>query len=135
MTLLDRRKSTLNALEQVHSCYLQLVLLKHHEHDAFESDDFEYLYELSENERVLVEDINSLMKYVVPDLLYLRNDSRVRYLMSEIDVLHESVIGDTIEVKKTLEGKMHLTLNRLRNLHTYSGYSSNAAPRIVNIRA
>jgi len=133
--LLDRRKSTLNTLEQVRSCYLQLVLLKNYEHDAFESDDFEYLYELSENERILVEDINSLMKYVVPDLLYLRNDSRVRCLMSEIGVLHESIIGDTIEIKKSLEGSIRLTLGRLRNLHTYSGYSSHSAPRIVNIRA
>ncbi len=133
--MLDRRKSTLSTLEQVRSCYLQLVLLKHHERDAFEEDDFEYLYELSENERIFVEDINSLMKCVVPDLLYLRNDSRVRCLMSELDVLHESVIGESIQIRKGLEGSMQKTLGQIRHLGTYSGYSSRSIPRVINIRA
>ncbi len=133
--MLDRKESTLGALERVKSCYLQLSLLKHHERDAFECGDFECLYELSENERILVDDINSLMKYAVPDLLYLRNDRRVRRMMSEIDALHESVIGENIEIKKGLEGGMHKTLGRIRHLHTYTSHSSRSIPRVVNLRA
>jgi hypothetical protein len=133
--LLDRKKNTLNTLEQVKSCYLQLVLLKHHERDAFDTDDFEYLYELSENERVLVEDINSLMKYVVPDLLYLRDDRSIRYIMSEIDELHESVIEGNIEMRSGLKMHMQETLTRLRQIDTYTDYSTRSIPRVINIRA
>jgi len=133
--LLDRKKNTISTLERVKSCYLQLVLLKHHEREAFETSDFEYLYELSENERILVDDINSLMKYAVPDLLYLRNDDRVPRMMPAIDSLHESVIGENIETKNGLEGSMHRTLNRIQHLRTYTGNSSNSIPRVVNLRA
>jgi len=133
--LLDKRESVIDTLETIENSYLQLVLLKQHEKEACEKGDYEYLYELSENERMIIENITGFMKYIVPDLLFLRRDSIVKKKLSEVDRLHATVISDSLKMRDGLEEHIARIKQKIKNLDGSPKSSLKAVPHIVNIRA
>jgi hypothetical protein len=133
--LLDKREKVLENLESIKKFYLKLILIKHFQQDASENARYDNLHELTENERLIIEDINGTMKYIVPDLLVLKDDLLVKELVDEIDRLQLSVIKRSMGLRLTLEEKIHITKKRLENLIMYNKSQQYTAPRIVNIRA
>ncbi len=133
--MLDKKEKILENLESIKKFYLKLILIKHFQQDASDSARYENLHELTENERLIIEDINGTMKYIVPDLLILKDDLLVKEKVSEIDSMQMSVIQRSMGLKKTLEEKMNTTKKRLENLVMYNNSPRYSAPQIVNIRA
>ncbi|HEB31565.1 MAG TPA: hypothetical protein ENI15_11930 [Spirochaetes bacterium] len=133
--MLGKKEKVLENLESIKKFYLKLILVKHFQQDASNNARYENLHELTENERLIIEDINGTMKYIVPDLLILKNDLMVKEKVSEIDSLLMSVIQRSMGLRKTLEEKMNTTKKRLENLVMYNSSPRYSAPRIVNIRA
>ncbi len=74
--MLDKKEKVLENLESIKKYYLKLILIKHFQQDASDSARYENLHELTENERLIIEDINGTMKYIVPDLLILKYSPR-----------------------------------------------------------
>jgi hypothetical protein len=133
--LLDRKTVVLENLDTMKRSYMKLTLLKEREREAQEGDDYEFLYELSENERVLIEGINDCLKCIVPDLLALREDETIRTLLAEIDELHGIVISESIRIRRDLRRSMVETEEKLRSLKVFPGSSHTPPPHILNIRA
>ena len=133
--LLDRKTVVLENLDTMKRSYMKLTLLKEREREAQEGDDYEFLYELSENERVLIEGINDCLKCIVPDLLALREDEAIRTLLAEIDELHGIVISESIRIRRDLRRSMVETEEKLRSLKVFPGSSHTPPPHILNIRA
>jgi hypothetical protein len=133
--LLDRKTVVLENLDTMKRSYVKLTLLKEREREAQEGDDYEFLYELSENERVLIEGINDCLKCIVPDLLALREDETIRTLLAEIDELHGIVISESIRIRRDLRRSMVETEEKLRSLRVFPGSSHTPPPHILNIRA
>jgi hypothetical protein len=133
--LLDKKGDLLNSLDSIKKSYLNLIILKQLEKEACTSSDYETLHELSEHERVIIEDINEIMKYIVPDLVRYRGDSVVRKWMLEIDRLKTSVIQKSLALRENLEHLMQLTRKNLDSLRVFTPISSNPIPCIVNLRA
>lgn len=133
--MLDKKGDLLNSLDSIKKSYLNLIILKQLEKEACTSSDYETLHELSEHERVIIEDINGIMKYIVPDLVRYRSDSVVRKWMLEIDRLKTSVIQKSLALRENLEHLMQLTGKNLDNLRVFTPISSNPIPCIVNLRA
>jgi hypothetical protein len=133
--LLDKKGDLLNSLDSIKKSYLNLIILKQLEKEACTISDYETLHELSEHERVIIEDINEIMKYIVPDLVRYRGDSVVRKWMLEIDRLKTSVIQKSLALRENLEHLMQLTRKNLDNLRVFTPISSNPIPCIVNLRA
>lgn len=138
-TLPDKKEALLDVLGSVHTCYLQLTLLKEHEQDALEQGSCETLYELSVNERTVVDEINDLMKYVVPDLVYMKRDPDISRKLREIDLLQERVIQSSIDLRQNLAGRARATGKRLENIRRTPGSTpggvSPATPAVLNLRA
>ena len=133
--MLDKKEKVLENLESIKKFYLKLILIKHFQQDASDNARYENLHELTENERLIIEDINGTMKYIVPELLSLKDDLLVKEKVSEIDNLQMSVIQRSMGLRKTLEKKMNTTKIRLENLVMYNKSPQYSAPLIVNIRA
>ncbi len=133
--MLDKKSDLLNNLDSIKKSYLNLIILKQLEKEACTSSDYETLHELSENERIIIEDINGIMKYIVPDLVRYRGDSGVRKRMLEIDRLQTSVIQKSLTLRENLEHMIQLTRKNLDNLRVFTPTSSNPIPCIVNLRA
>ena len=133
--MLDKKEKVLENLESIKKFYLKLILIKHFQQDASDNARYENLHELTENERLIIEDINGTMKYIVPELLSLKDDLHVKEKVSEIDNLQMSVIQRSMGLRKTLEKKMNTTKIRLENLVMYNKSPQYSAPLIVNIRA
>ena len=133
--LLDRKTVVLENLDTMKRSYVKLTLLKEREREAQEGDDYEFLYELSENERVLIEGINDCLKCIVPDLLALREDEAIRTLLAEIDELHGIVISESIKIRRDLRRSMVETEEKIRSLRVFPGSSRTPPPHILNIRA
>ena len=133
--MLDKKEKVLENLESIKKYYLKLILIKHFQQDASDNARYENLHELTENERLIIEDINGTMKYIVPELLSLKDDLVVKEKVSEIDSLQISVIQRSMGLRKTLEEKMNNTKKRLENLVLYNKSPRYSAPQIVNIRA
>jgi hypothetical protein len=133
--LLDRKTVVLENLDTMKRSYVKLTLLKEREREAQEGDDYEFLYELSENERVLIEGINDCLRCIVPDLLALREDETIRTLLAEIDELHGIVISESIRIRRDLRRSMVETEEKLRSLRVFPGSSHTPPPHILNIRA
>ena len=133
--MLDKKHKVLENLELIKKFYLKLILIKHFQQDASDNARYDNLHELTENERLIIEDINGTMKYIVPDLLTLKNDLLVKEMVTEIDHLQVSVIKRSMGLRMTLEEKINTTKKRLENLITYSKSPQYSAPQIVNIRA
>ena len=133
--LLDNKTRVIENLDIIKRSYVKLTLLKEHERDAQEGDNYEFLYELSENERILIESINECLKYIVPDLLSLRNDRTVRALLDEINELHETVISESISIRKDLKKSISKTEEKLKGMKIFPQSSSPPPPYILNIRA
>lgn len=132
--LLDKRNSVLENLDSIRSSYLKLVLLKQHELEAFVEGEYECLYELAEHERLLVDDITGLMKYIVPDLLYLRQDATVQARMFEIDQLQESVLSEALKIRHLLEEGIAGKRKIIDNIRLFPRNTS-SLPHIISIRA
>jgi hypothetical protein len=136
--LKDRKKALLEVLESIRRCYFQLKMLKEYEQSACSEGDYRYLYELSTNERAVVDEIAELMKFVVPDLVYMKREPDIRKVLDQIDMLQEQVIRDTIDVKKNLSTGINLNRKKLQNLQRLPGAAPTmmpSLPTVVNIRA
>ena len=133
--LLDRKTRVLENLDTIKRSYLKLTLLKDRELEAQEESNYEFLYELSENERILIEGINDCLKCIVPDLLVLREDGTIRALLAEIDELHGTVISDSIRIRQDLRQSMTDAEEKLRGLRVFPKSSLTPSPHILNIRA
>ena len=133
--LQDNKKRLIRNLETIKASYMQLVMMKSGEREAFEHGNYEFLYELSENERLVIGDINELMKFVVPDLISLREDPDVSEKMREIDGFQESVIQDSLTIRGLIEERADTARRTLDNLKSTVSSSNHALPRIVNLRA
>jgi hypothetical protein len=131
--LLDRRQRVLDTLQSIKSCYVKLMLLKSYEIDACAEGNYEYLYELAGQERALVEDINTYMKFIVPDLVYFKRESEIGAVLSEIDVMHEKVIRDSIDIRQNLSTCITLTRKKLDNLNVVT--VPVPRPSAIDIRA
>jgi len=133
--LLDKREMTLENLDYIKKAYLKLIILKHLQQDACEGAFFENLYEFTENERLIIEDINGIMKYIVPDLVILKGDPGIREKVSEIDRLQTSIIQRSLGLRKNLSNRIIRTKKSLENLKRFSVSSLYSIPSIVNMRA
>lgn len=133
--MLDKREKVLENLELIKKSYVQLVLFKQLEQECYEKDDYASLYEFSENERVVIDDINTIMRYIVPDLVYLKDDCEVSKKLSEIDHYQSHVIRECIKLRGELELGIHQTRKKLENLSGLSRGSRLSVPHIVNLRA
>lgn len=133
--MLDRRQKVLSTLRSIKDFYMKLTLLKAYESDACADDNYDYLYELTAQERALVEDIHSFKKFVVPDLVYYKREPEIGSLLAEIEVLHEKVLRDTIDIRQNLSSCLTLTRKRIDNLEAVSGTVSIPRPRAIDIRA
>ena len=133
--MLDKKEKVLENLESIKKFYLKLILIKHFQQDASDNARYENLHELTENERLIIEDINGTMKYIVPELLILKDDLLIKEKVAEVDSLQMSVIQRSMGLRKALEEKMNTTKKRLENLVMYNNSPRYSAPRIVNIRA
>jgi hypothetical protein len=131
----DKKSRILESLDFIRRSYLKLALLKEREQDAQEEGHYDALYELSENERILIEDINDCLKFIIPDLLSLRRDGDVNSLLEQIDGLHEIVITQALQVRSGLEIRMHDTEQRIKNLDMFPQLPPSPVDPILNIRA
>jgi hypothetical protein len=132
---LDRKDLLLENLDLVTRAYLKLIVLKQLEQDACESGRYHELHELSEDERLLVEDINGLIKCMVPDLLLHRKDDLVRFRMDEIDSLQTSVVRKSLGLTENLKERIVKTRKSLEKLRLLPKSPAFARPNVVNIRA
>ncbi|MFW6138705.1 MAG: hypothetical protein ACOC7U_05975 [Spirochaetota bacterium] len=131
----DRKEMLMKNLDQMKKFYLQLMVVKDMEQQAYESGNYKHLYELSQNERLLVQDINSSIKHVVPDLLYLRKDSQVKFMMSEIDRLQDTLIRRCLDLRKNIEKCMDHTRKEIEKLSDSPKPTCFSVPGIVSLRA
>jgi len=132
--LLDKREMTLENLDYIKKAYLKLIILKHLQQDACEAAFFEDLHELTENERLIIEDINGIMKYIVPDLVILKGDPGIREKVSEIDRLQTSIIQRSLGLRKNLSNRIIRTKKSLENLKRFSVSPLYSIPSILNMR-
>jgi hypothetical protein len=132
---LDRKDLLLENLDLVTRAYLKLIVLKQLEQDACENGRYHEIHELSEDERLLVEDINGLLKCMVPDLLMHREDDLVRFRMDEIDSLQTSVVRKSLGLTENLKERIVQTRRSLEKLRLLPKSPAFARPNIVNIRA
>jgi hypothetical protein len=133
--LLDKKQEVVSTLEAIKKTYLKLVVLKQLQEEACDSGEYRSLHELSCDERVLINDINSNMKYVVPDLVWMKTEADVRELLFEIDELQKSVIKKSLSQQKDLCRRIKDTKRRLDGLGRLPHAGHISVPRIVNIRA
>jgi hypothetical protein len=133
--LLDKKEEVIQSLDFIKKTYLKLVVLKQLEKEAYENGEYRSLYELSEDERVLVEDINKHMKYIVPELVVWRNEAGVSERISEINRLQNLVVKKSLLLKENLEQSCNQTKKRLEKIRKLPVKTTLSAPQIVNIRA
>jgi hypothetical protein len=132
---LDRKGALLENLDIIARTYLKLIVLKQLEQDSCDNGRYQELHELSESERLLVEDINGLLKCIVPDLVAHRSDDLVRFRMDEIDGLQTSLVRKSLGLTGSLRERVVRTAKSLEKLNLLPKSSSFARPNIVNIRA
>ena len=132
---LDRKDILLENLDLVTRAYMKLIVLKQLEQDACESGRYHELHELSEEERLLVEDITGLLKCMVPDLLLHREDDLVRFRMDEIDGLQTSVVRKSLGLTENLKERIVQTRKNLEKLRFLPKSPAFARPNVINIRA
>ena len=133
--LLDKKQEVVTKLEAIKKTYLTLVVLKQLQEEACDTGEYRSLHELSCDERTLAEDINSCMKQIVPDLVWMKKEADIRDLLSEIEELQQSVIKKSLSQQKALSRRIADTKRRLDGICRLPHTGSVAAPRIVNIRA
>jgi hypothetical protein len=132
---LDKKGALLQNLDLIERAYLKLIVLKQLEQDACENGRYHELHELSESERLLVEDINGILKCMVPDLLRHRDDDLVRFRMDEIDSLQTSVVRKSLGLTGNLKERIVRTRKSLEKLNLLPRSPAFARPNVVNIRA
>ena len=135
MTLQDKKSRVLENLDFIKRSYLKLALFKEREWEAQEESRYDTLYELSENERILIEDINDCLKFIVPDLISMRHDGKVRAVIAEIDELHGAVISQTLRIRNDLRKSISETELKLQNIKVFPQTSSSPTSRVLDIRA
>ena len=133
--LLDRKQEVVSTLEAIKKTYLKLVVLKQLQEEACDSGEYRSLHELSCDERVLVDDINSSMKHIVPDLVWMKKEDDVRELLFEIDELQKSVVKKSLSQQKDLSRRIENTRRKLDGVGRLPHVGQASAPRVVNIRA
>jgi hypothetical protein len=121
-------------LDSIISLYLKLIMLKEHELEATVEGEYSSLYEVTEYERRLVDDITGLLKYIVPDLIYLKEDRDVKSRMLAIDEMQDSVLRETLKIRHLLEKEIEGKKKILENIRVFPK-TSTSQPSIISIRA
>jgi hypothetical protein len=133
--LLDKKQEVVVNLETIKKTYLKLIVLKQMEDEAYESGQYRSLHELSCDERTLVEDINSRMKYIVADLVWLREEEDVEQILAELDELQKVLVRKSLSLRRTLENRIRDTKKKLVGFGRLPKRNTHSVPKIVNIRA
>jgi hypothetical protein len=133
--LQDKRARVLENLDFIKRSYVKLALFKEREWEAQEESRYDTLYELSESERILIEDINDCLKFIVPDLISMRHDGSVRAVIAEIDELHGAVISQTIRIRGDLKKSISNTRQKLQNIKVFPQSDSSPSSNVLDIRA
>jgi len=133
--LLGKRENLLENLDLMKKDYLKLFILKQLQEDASENDRYELLHELAEHERIIVDNITGVLKYIVPDLVLMRGDALVQEQVSEIDSMQRAVIRKNLGLADGLRERIVETKKRLESLSVLPRRHSYAPPLVVNIRA
>ena len=131
----DKKTRVLENLDFIKRSYVKLALFKEREWEAQEESRYDTLYELSENERILIEDINDCLKFIVPDLISMRHDGKVRAVIAEIDELHGAVISQTLRIRNDLRKSISETELKLQNIKVFPQSPSSPASHVLDIRA
>ena len=131
----DKRTRVLENLDFIKRSYVKLALFKEREREAQDGRNYDVLYELSESERLLIEDINDCLKFIVPDLISMRNDGSVRAVIAEIDELHGAVISESLRIRNSLKKRISETEQKLQNIKVFPEAPSPPPPRVLDIRA
>ena len=132
--MLDKRTSVIENLDSIISLYLKLIMLKEHELETTVEGEYSSLYEVTEYERRLVDDITGLLKYIVPDLTYLKEDRDVKSRMLAINEIQESVLRETLKIRHLLEKEIEGKKKILENIRVFPK-TSTSQPSIISIRA
>jgi len=135
LTLQDKKAHVLENLDFIKRSYVKLALFKEREWEAQEESHYDTLYELSENERILIEDINDCLKFIVPDLIAMRHDGKVAAVIAEIDELHGAVISQTIRIRNDLRNSISETEHKLQNIKVFPQSPSSPVSHVLDIRA
>jgi hypothetical protein len=125
----------LENLDFIKRSYVKLALFKEREWEAQEESRYDTLYELSESERILIEDINDCLKFIVPDLISMRHDGNVRAVIAEIDELHGAVISQTLRIRDDLKKNISVTRQKLQNIRVFPQSNSSPSSHVLDIRA
>ena len=131
----DKKARVLENLDFIKRSYVKLALFKEREWEAQEESLYDTLYELSENERILIEDINDCLKFIVPDLIAMRHDGAVRAVIAEIDELHGAVISQTLRIRNDLRRGISETELKLQNIQVFPQSPSTTVSHVLDIRA
>ncbi len=131
----DKKTLVLENLDFIKRSYVKLALFKEREWEAQEESRYDTLYELSENERILIEDINNCLKFIVPDLIAMRHDGAVQAVIAEIDELHDAVISQTLRIRSDLRKSISETEHKLQNIKVFPQSPSSPASHVLDIRA
>ena len=131
----DRKARVLENLDFIKRSYVKLALFKEREWEAQEESSYDTLYELSENERILIEDINDCLKFIVPDLITMRHDRTIQAVIAEIDELHGAVISQTLRIRNDLRKSISETEHKLQNIKVFPQSPSSPDSHVLDIRA
>ena len=135
MTLQDKKTRVLENLDFIKRSYVKLALFKEREWEAQEDSRYDALYELSENERIVIEDINDCLKFIVPDLISMRHDGKIREAIAEIDELHGAVISQTLRIRNDLRKSISEAEQKLQNMRAFPQRPSSPTSHVLDIRA
>ena len=131
----DKKTRVLENLEFIKRSYVKLALFKEREWEAQEESLYDTLYELSENERIVIEDINDCLKFIVPDLISMRHDGKIREAIAEIDELHGAVISQTLRIRNDLRKSISEAEQKLQNMRAFPQRPSSPISHVLDIRA
>lgn len=133
--LLDRRSKLIEDLDIVIVQLQKLLLIKNLQDEALESNNFSELYEFAENERIIIEEINTSMRILIGDLVAFKKDPVIKKKIDMIDSLQAKVIKINISLKDGLDKKILRTEKKLTSLNQFNPPINQGRPSIINIRA
>ena len=132
--MLDKKEGLISNLNNVYALLMKILIIEEHEYDTLKIEDYDDFYEYIQYEGNIMNEVKLIMKDIVPELIYYRDEPGVENLLASIEDINKKILEKNVGFQSDVKSRMNDIKKKLTYLNHYVPSDLNFST-ILNIRA
>jgi len=132
--LLDKKEELILDLNNIYALLMKVLIIEEHEYETLKIEDYEDFYEYIQYEGSIMNEVKEVMKDIVPELIYYRDEPKIENLLESIEDINKKILKKNVGFQNDVKDRIGDIKKRLTSLNHYVPSDFNVST-ILSIRA